>query len=95
MLALPELLAWARLGWGRGLRWLLGLMAAWGLTYGAIVAGRPRWWFAKFHPIFNLDTHSPLFAWLPDLSEPTPRAYALCAAWGLVALGLAWLLARA
>lgn len=70
-------------------------VAAWGLTYGAIVAGRSRWWFAKFHPIFNLDTHSPLFAWLPDLAQPTPRAYALCAAWGLVALGLAWLLARA
>lgn len=94
VLSLPAWLAWARLGFSRRQALALALLAAWGLTYGAVVAWQPKWWFAKFHPIFNLDTRSPLFAWLPDLAQPSTRAYVLCAAWSLALAGLNWWLAR-
>ncbi|MFH1033497.1 MAG: hypothetical protein V1806_03240 [Pseudomonadota bacterium] len=94
VLALPGLLAWARLGLGRRQAWGLALLAGWGLAYGALVAFQPKWWFVKFHPIFNLDTRSPLFAWLPDLAQPTSRALWLCGAWALLLGGMIWWLAR-
>ncbi|MBI5523577.1 MAG: hypothetical protein HY910_13190 [Desulfarculus sp.] len=94
LLTLPAWLAWARLGFSRRQALALALLAAWGLAYGAVVALNPKWWFAKFHPIFNLDTRSPLFAWLPDMAQPSMRAYVLCAAWSLGLVGLNWWLAR-
>jgi hypothetical protein len=94
VLALPGLLAWARLGLSRRQGTVLALLAAWGLAYGALVAANPKWWLAKFHPIFNLDPRSPLFAWLPDLAQPSARALLLSAAWALLLAGLLWFLAR-
>lgn len=95
LLCLPTFLAWARAGFSRRQAWALGLLAAWSLVYAALVALEPGWWFAQFHPIFNLDVQSPLFAWLPDFIHPSPRTYALCAAWALVFAVLNWFLAGA
>lgn len=94
LLCLPAFLAWARAGFSHRQAFVLGLLAAWGLVYAALVALEPGWWFAQFHPIFNLDPRSPIFAWLPDFIHPSPRAYALCAAWALVFAALHWFLAR-
>ncbi|MCA1906022.1 MAG: hypothetical protein LDL11_05470, partial [Desulfarculus sp.] len=94
LLCLPALLAWARAGFSRRQAIALGLLAAWGLFYSVLVAREPGWWFAEFHPIFNLEVRSPLFAWLPDFIHPSPRTYALCAAWVLVWAALNWFLNR-
>lgn len=94
LLCLPAFLTWVRAGLSRRQALALVLLAAWGLIYAALVAREPGWWFAEFHPIFNLDVRSPLFAWLPDFIHPSPRTYTLCAAWGLVCAALNLFLAR-
>ncbi|MCA1989949.1 MAG: hypothetical protein LDL07_12520, partial [Desulfarculus sp.] len=94
LLCLPAFLAWARAGISRRQALGLVILAAWGLGYSALVAREPGWWFAEFHPIFNLEVRSPLFAWLPDFIHPSPRTYALCAAWVLVWAALNWFLNR-